>query len=89
MKPQHYHGALMVLKRMQEIHAMLSHQPMKCREIADRLEVGRITAYRTLCFMRDQLGMPLEYDWSTGLWAYTSDSVCPFCNADKFLTCNV
>ncbi len=51
------------LERMMSIHAQLkSDRFPNCRRIADELEVSSKTIQRDIDFMRDRLGLPIEYD---------------------------
>ena len=51
------------LERMMQIHAQLKAARFpNCRKIADTLEVSSKTIQRDIDFMRDRLGLPIEYD---------------------------
>lgn len=51
------------LERMMRIHAQLKAGDFpNCRKIADELEVSSKTIQRDIDFMRDRLGLPIEYD---------------------------
>ncbi|MEP6822643.1 MAG: WYL domain-containing transcriptional regulator [Chthoniobacterales bacterium] len=51
------------LERMMRIHGQLkSGDYPNCRKIADALEVSSKTIQRDIDFMRDRLGLPIEYD---------------------------
>lgn len=46
-----------------QIHAQLKNRRFpNCRKVADELEVSSKTIQRDVEFMRDQLGLPIEYD---------------------------
>jgi predicted DNA-binding transcriptional regulator YafY len=51
------------LARMLRIHEKLKHQRHpNCQKLAEELEVSSKTIQRDILFMRDQLGLPIEYD---------------------------
>src|SRR4051794_29950597 len=51
------------LERMMRIHGQLKAGDFpNCRKIADELEVSTKTIQRDIDFMRDRLGLPIEYD---------------------------
>jgi len=51
------------LERMMRIHGQLKADDFpNCRKIADELEVSSKTIQRDIDFMRDRLGLPIEYD---------------------------
>src|SRR3954466_9104632 len=51
------------LVRMLQLHQQLQAGSFpNCRKLADELEVSTKTIQRDLDFMRDQLGLPIEYD---------------------------
>src|SRR6478672_5364857 len=51
------------LERMMRIHGQLKAGDFpNCRKIADDLEVSSKTIQRDIDFMRDRLGLPIEYD---------------------------
>ena len=51
------------LQRMMRLHAALkSHHLPNCRTIARELEVSPKTIQRDIDFMRDRLGLPIDYD---------------------------
>src|SRR3954469_1045440 len=51
------------LERMMRIHTRLKADDFpNCRKIADELEVSSKTIQRDIDFMRDRLGLPIEYD---------------------------
>jgi proteasome accessory factor B len=51
------------LERMMRIHTRLKAGDFpNCRKIADELEVSSKTIQRDIDFMRDRLGLPIEYD---------------------------
>src|SRR6476660_8007892 len=48
---------------MMRIHAQLkAGEYPNCRKLAEELEVSTKTIQRDIDFMRDQLGLPIEYD---------------------------
>ena len=61
------------------IHAALKEGAFpNCRTLAERLEVTDKTVQRDISFMRDELGLPLEYDRSMHGYTYTSGvDECP------------
>lgn len=60
------------LARMMRIHEMLQDgRQTNCTKLARVLEVSTKTAMRDLAFMRDQLGLPTEYNPQTFSWRYT------------------
>jgi predicted DNA-binding transcriptional regulator YafY len=59
------------LARMMRIHEALQDGRLTtCRKLAALLEVSTKTIMRDLAFMRDQLGLPTEYDVGTQSWRY-------------------
>jgi len=51
------------LERMMRIHGQLKAGDYpNCRELAEELEVSAKTVQRDIDFMRDRLGLPIEYD---------------------------
>jgi proteasome accessory factor B len=60
------------LARMMKIHQKLvgNHYP-NCTSLAKSIEVSTKTIQRDLEYMRDQLGLPLEYDGSRHGYVYT------------------
>ena len=51
------------LERMMKLHQELAAQRFpNCRKLAERLEVSTKTVQRDIDFMRDRLGLPIEYD---------------------------
>ncbi|MGZ4985429.1 MAG: helix-turn-helix transcriptional regulator [Chthoniobacterales bacterium] len=51
------------LERMMRIHAQLKAGEFpNCRKIAEEIEVSSKTIQRDIDFMRDRLGLPIEYD---------------------------
>ncbi len=51
------------LERMMRIHAQLKAGDFpNCRKIAEEIEVSSKTIQRDIDFMRDRLGLPIEYD---------------------------
>lgn len=62
------------LARMLRIHeALQGGRPTNCSRLAEELEVSTKTVMRDLAFMRDQLGLPAEYDPHTFAWRYTEE----------------
>jgi proteasome accessory factor B len=60
------------LARMIGIHELLQGgQKTNCRTLATLLEVSPKTIQRDIDFMRDQLGLPIEYDVTTHSYSYT------------------
>src|SRR5205814_8155411 len=61
-KPEHG-SSRPPLQRMMRLHAALkSHHLPNCRTIARELEVSPKTIQRDIDFMRDRLGLPIDYD---------------------------
>src|SRR6185295_15524659 len=51
------------LERMMRLHEKLRAGSFpNCRKLADELEVSTKTIQRDIDFMRDRLGLPIEYD---------------------------
>ncbi|MEP6699054.1 MAG: WYL domain-containing protein [Verrucomicrobiota bacterium] len=51
------------LQRMMRLHALLkAHHFPNCQKIGDELEVSPKTIQRDIDFMRDRLGLPIDYD---------------------------
>lgn len=64
------------LERMMRIHQEIAHGGFpNCRSMAERLEVSAKSIQRDLTFMRDRLGLPLEYDATKYGYYYTEPSV--------------
>ena len=64
------------LARMLQVHERLqSGQRTNCRTLADSLEVSKRTILRDIDFMRDQLGLPIEYDHAAHGFFYTREVV--------------
>ena len=60
------------LARMLDIHELLQRgQKTNRRTLSQVLEVSAKTVQRDIDFMRDQLGLPIEYDGSTHSYSYT------------------
>ena len=60
------------LARMLDIHELLQRgQKTNRRMLSQVLEVSAKTVQRDIDFMRDQLGLPIEYDSSTHSYSYT------------------
>lgn len=61
--PRRVGGSRRPLHRIQIIHEAIKEGGFpNCRSLAERLEVTDKTVQRDICFMRDDLGLPLEYD---------------------------
>jgi proteasome accessory factor B len=59
---------------MLRIHEHLKRkEPVNCTTLGNTLEVSAKTIGRDLVFMRDRLGLPLDYDESTKIWRYTTN----------------
>ena len=62
------------MARMQRIHQeLLEGRAPNCSSLARRLEVSRKTIQRDLEYMRDQLGLPIEYDAQAHGYGYTGE----------------
>jgi proteasome accessory factor B len=62
------------LERMMRIHGQLKAGDFpNCRKIADDLEVSSKTIQRDIDFMRDRLGLPIDYDPLRFGFYYTED----------------
>jgi proteasome accessory factor B len=62
------------LERMMRIHTQLKAGDFpNCRKIADDLEVSSKTIQRDIDFMRDRLGLPIEYDPQRVGYYYTEE----------------
>ena len=60
------------LVRMMRLHQKLTSGDFpNCRKLADELEVSAKTIQRDIDFMRDQLGLPIEYDQLNFGFIYT------------------
>lgn len=60
------------LERMQRLHDLLSNeQPVNCQQLGKDFEVSYKTIQRDLDFMRDRLGLPIEYDATRYTFRYT------------------
>jgi predicted DNA-binding transcriptional regulator YafY len=60
------------LARMLRIHEwLMGHRYPNCRKIAEEFEVSAKTVQRDVNFMRDQLGLPIEYDKARFGFQYT------------------
>ncbi len=61
---------------MLQVHEHLqTSRRINCRILADTLEVSRRTILRDIDFMRDQLGLPIEYDHAAHGFYYTREVV--------------
>ena len=61
---------------MLQVHEHLqSGRRTNCRTLADALEVSKRTILRDIDFMRDQLGLPIEYDHGSHGFFYTREVV--------------
>jgi len=64
-------GSRRPMHRIQVIHEALREGGFpNCRTLAERLEVTDKTVQRDISFMRDELGLPLEYDRGMHGYAY-------------------
>ena len=64
------------LARMLRVHEHLqTSRRTNCRTLAESLEVSKRTILRDLDFMRDQLGLPIEYDQSAHGFYYSREVV--------------
>lgn len=62
------------LERMMRIHAQLKAGDYpNCRKIADEIEVSSKTIQRDIDFMRDRLGLPIDYDPQRVGYFYTEE----------------
>lgn len=60
------------LQRMHRLHDLLSgEQPVNCQQLGKDFEVSYKTIQRDLDFMRDRLGLPIEYDATRYTFRYT------------------
>src|SRR3954449_8751233 len=70
------------LERMMRIHSQLKAGDFpNCRKIADELEVSTKTIQRDIDFMRDRLGLPIEYD-PLRVGFYYTEAVASFPNIE-------
>ncbi len=70
------------LARMMQVHARLQARDFpNCRRLAEDLEVSGKTIQRDIDFMRDRLGLPIEYDPLRLGFAYT-EPVTSFPNVE-------
>jgi len=70
------------LARMAQVHAqLLARKFPNCRKLAAALEVSSKTIQRDIDFMRDQLGLPIEYDQLHFGFVYT-EQVTSFPNIE-------
>lgn len=61
------------MERMWRIHQSVSEGGYpNCRQLADELEVSSKTVMRDIDFMRDRLGLPLDYDAARHGYHYTA-----------------
>ena len=61
---------------MLQVHERLqTGRRTNCKTLADELEVSRRTVLRDIDFMRDQLGLPIEYDVAAHGFYYTREVV--------------
>ena len=61
---------------MLQIHEELqSLNPTNCKRLAQKLEVSPRTVQRDIDFMRDQLGLPIEYEPAQHVFRYTREVV--------------
>lgn len=60
------------LMRMVRLHEwLIANRYPNCRKIAEEFEVSSKTVQRNVNFMRDQMGMPIEYDMERFGFRYT------------------
>jgi len=60
------------LERMHRLHDLLSSEhPVNCQQLGKDFEVSYKTIQRDLDFMRDRLGLPIEYDAARYTFRYT------------------
>ena len=65
-------GSRRLLHRIQVIHEAVKEGGFpNCRSLAERLEVTDKTVQRDISFMRDELGLPIEYDRAMHGFHYT------------------
>jgi len=70
------------LERMMRLHALLkAHHFPNCQKIATELEVSPKTIQRDIDFMRDRLGLPIDYD-AKRFGFYYSQAVTAFPNIE-------
>ncbi|MGI8891127.1 MAG: helix-turn-helix transcriptional regulator [Chthoniobacterales bacterium] len=70
------------LARMMQLHAQLQARTFpNCRKLAEELEVSSKTIQRDIDFMRDRLGLPIEYDQLHFGFVYT-EPVTSFPNVE-------
>src|SRR6202040_3305774 len=70
------------LERMMRMHARLqAGRYPNCRKLAEELEVSSKTVQRDLDFMRDRLGLPIEYD-QLHFGFYYTEPVASFPNVE-------
>ncbi|MEM6885377.1 MAG: WYL domain-containing protein [Verrucomicrobiota bacterium] len=68
------------LARMMRVHESLQHEEFpNCRSLGEVLEVSYKTVQRDIDFMRDQLGLPIDYD-ATHFGFYYTEEVREFPN---------
>ncbi len=64
------------LARMLQIHeALQTGEPTNCNRLARALEVSARTVQRDIDFMRDQLGLPIEYEPTERALRYTREVI--------------
>ncbi len=64
------------LARMLQIHEELqTGDPTNCKRLSQLLEVSPRTVQRDIDFMRDQLGLPIEYEPAEHVFRYTREVV--------------
>ena len=70
------------LERMMRLHQkLIAGDFPNCRKLADELEVSTKTIQRDIDFMRDRLGLPIEYDQLKFGFVYT-EAVTSFPNIE-------
>ena len=60
---------------MWAIGRLRAHKPIKATDLAEESEISVRTAYRNLDFLRDQWGVPLEFDWAKKTYVLTEPVV--------------
>lgn len=68
------------IERFKLISSFLLRRPMNATQLAQKLEVSTKTIHRDLEFMRDRIGLPIEYDYAKNGYKFTrSVPLCACC----------
>ncbi len=68
------------IERIKLISGFIISRPMNATQLAERLEVSTKTIHRDLEFMRDRIGLPIEFDYEKNGYKFTRTvALCACC----------